>query len=331
MNTLPRLTSSEIGVIWAAYQEATMTTCFLKYFIRTVDDSETNILLKECLKKEELFIEKLVHVMKQDNMPVPVAFSDSDVNLEAPRLFSDEFVLFYKMGLAKIGLIKDSTSLSLLSRVDLLKLFKARLDECYETYETTTILLLKRGLYVRPPYLYPPEVEFVKGSGYLGGTLFGKRPLNVMEVAHLVMNNNYNLIGLMLCTGFSQVAENKDVVKHMVKGKEITKEIMAICSDFLMESDVQAPSTWDAEVTSSTVAPFSDRLMLFYIAMLSEVGSNIYSISSAASLRTDLQVAYAKVSQDVASFTKNGVELMIKFHWLEQPPTFPDRNKLAKK
>ena len=331
MNTLPRLTSSEIGVIWAAYQEATMTTCFLKYFISTVDDSETIILLKDCLKKEELFIEKLIHVMNQDHMPIPVAFSEKDVYLEAPRLFSDEFVLFYKMGLAKIGLIKDSTSLCLLSRVDLLKLFKTHQDDCYDTYEKTTNLLLKRGLYVRPPYLYPPEVEFVKGSGYLGGTLFGKRPLNVIEVSHLVMNNNFNLVGLMLCTGFSQFAENKDIVKHMLKGKDLTKEIMVMCANFLMESDVQAPTTWDAEVTSSTVAPFSDRLILFYIAMLSEIGLNVYAISSSASLRTDLQAAYGKISQDVAAYAKNGIELMIKYGWLEQPPTFPDRTKLAKK
>lgn len=44
----------------------------------------------------------------------------------------------------------------------------------------------------------------------------------------------------------------------------------------LTESDVPTPSPWDYSITDSTVAPFSDHLMLSIIVVLPNIGILTY-------------------------------------------------------
>ncbi|WML50068.1 DUF3231 family protein [Neobacillus sp. PS3-34] len=327
-----KLTSSEIGTLWISFIESTMQICIYKYFVQSIEDEELRALVNEDLTFTEEFVQTISSIFQKEGIALPIGFTDQDVNEHVPKLLADGLILYYLQTLSKGGMNKDATVLALTSRKDLKNLFKKHLDHNYSVYERAEDILLERGLYIRPPYVpLPNETEFVSGNNYLGGIpiLGEKRPLNTIEISHLFMNINVNIIGMMLCTAFSQVANDQEVTKHLLIGKQVSKDIIDTCSRILIDSDVQAPTTWDVEVTDSTVSPFSDKLMLSFINMLSAYGFGIYAVSSAASLRTDLQVKYANISKDVAAYTKDGIELMIKKGWFEQPPTLPDRNKLA--
>ncbi|HLO10667.1 MAG TPA: DUF3231 family protein [Pseudoneobacillus sp.] len=333
MNHQTKLTSSEMGTIWVSIIEGTMAKCIFKYLVKTTKDEEIINLINKDLTFIQEFVQTLSDVFKQEGIPLPIGFTDKDVNESVPKLFSDGFILYYLQTMAKAGMSKGVTILSLITRKDLKTSYKKHLEHSYLMYESVEDVLLERGLYIRPPYIpIPQEVEFVNSNNYLGGIpIFSeKRPLNTIEISHLFMNMEVNTIGMMVCTAYSQVANDKDVAKYIIRGKEISKEIIKICSNALIESDVQAPAAWAIEVTESTVSPFSDKLMLSFINMLNTYGIGLYAISSATSLRTDLQAKYASMAKDVATYAKDGIELLIKNGWFEQPPTMPNREKLAK-
>jgi hypothetical protein len=333
MDHQTKLSSSEVATIWTSIVEGKMAIGIFKYFIKMIEDEKIATLIQEDLSFIEKFVLSLSDIFEKERIPLPIGFTEHDVNVSVPRLFSDGFILYYIQTMSKAGMSKGVTILALITRKDLKTLFKKHVDHSYMIYDKVEDILLERGLYIRPPYIPAPhEVKFVSGNNYLGGIpIFGeKRPLNSIEISHLFMNMEVNMIGMMICTAFSQVASDKDVKKYFLRGKEISKEIISICSKSLIDSEVQAPTTWDAEVTDSTVSPFSDKIMLSYINLLNAYGMGIYAISSATSLRTDLQTKYANITKDVAEYAKDGIELLIKNGWFEQPPTMPDRDNLAK-
>jgi hypothetical protein len=326
------LTASEIGGLWISFVESTMLRCIFKYLVKNMDDEEILLLLQENEQLIEDFVQSLTTIMQKETMILPLGFTEQDVNESAPKLLTNGLVLYFIQTLSKSGMNKDVTLLALTTRKDIKNLFLNHLMHITKIYEKVEDILLERGLYIRPPYIsFPDKVEFVSENNYLGGVpIFGeKRPLNSIEVSHLFMNINMNIIGMNLCGAFSQVASTKEVTKHLLRGKQISKDIIDTFSRLLIESDVPAPTSWDVGITESTISPFSDKLMLSFVNMLSAYGFGLYAVSSAASLRTDLQVNYANISKKAASFAKDGVELMIKHAWFEQPPTLPDRNQLA--
>ncbi|MEH7306060.1 DUF3231 family protein [Neobacillus drentensis] len=335
MEHLANLTSAEIGTLWFSYMGTTMQIGLFKHIIAHLEDEEISQLYKENLLFMEDFAQQISSLMKKEGMKEPVGFTENDVNEQAPKLLTDGLVLYYLQIASKAAMSKDVSLLALTSRKDVKNLLIRHLEQAKQAYLKVDDLLLERGEYIRPPIIpVPLHNEFVTTSQYLGGVipiLDKKRPLNVMEVSHLFLNIKVNMIGTMICTAFTQVANDSEVKKHFETGIRLSKEIVEDLTHLLLESDVPVPAAWDAFVTDSTESPYSDKLMLGFIDQLTAFGFGLYALSATASLRTDIQVKYANISKKVATYLKDGAELMIKNRWLEQPPTYPDRQKLAKK
>ncbi|WP_281248958.1 DUF3231 family protein [Bacillus alkalicellulosilyticus] len=85
----------------------------------------------------------------------------------------------------------------------------------------------------------------------------------------------------------------------------------------LDKSNLLAPMTWDAEVSVSTVAPFSVKLMLFQCNALTVILLENISNSLALSFRRDIAAKYAKQIVSVGLYAEDGAELMINNGWLE--------------
>lgn len=83
-----------------------------------------------------------------------------------------------------------------------------------------------------------------------------------MELVHLVANISTNAMGRVILLGFAQVAKSQDVRELFVRGQNISQKHIEVLSMFLKNDDLSAPATWDSEVTDSTTAPFSDKLMM---------------------------------------------------------------------
>jgi len=79
----------------------------------------------------------------------------------------------------------------------------------------------------------------------------------------------------------------------------------------------------------STIAPFSDKLMVFHTTAMIAVGIGNYGTAAGTCQRIDLSVLYTRLSAEIAKYAEDGANLMIKNGWLEEPPQADDRHALV--
>jgi hypothetical protein len=324
-----RLTASEIGGLWTNYVSDSMFRCVYKYFVSCVEDSETKDILSHALDLAEQHIKVTSGIFREEGHAIPAGFTDQDVHPDAPRLFSDDFFLFYTEQMAKGALVTYGAILPLTYRNDIREHFMSCLSSTMELMNETKNLLLSKGLEVRSPYIPPlTEAEMVKGKHFLAGWLGRQRPLTAIEITHLFSNIQTNYFGGSLVSGFAQTVKNEEVRSYLVRGKEIAKKQSKIFTRYLEENDLPAPVTWDAEVTESRNAPFSDKLMMFQVSMMSAAGIGNYGTALAASPRRDIAADYSRLLTEVGLYAEDGAQILIKNNWMEKPPHAADRDKL---
>ncbi|WP_194840883.1 DUF3231 family protein [Filobacillus milosensis] len=325
-----RLTSAEIGGLWSCYLNNTMSICTLKYFKNIVEDEQTKSIIEYALELSNEYLERVTNILKAEEFPIPQGFTQADVNLEAPRLFTDIFILNFAKSMAKIGLGTYSLCYSLSSRNDVRELYRYCMKTTTDLDERSVNLLKNKGLYIRPPYItYPRKVRFVTKKKFLDGLGKNKRPLTAHEITHLFSNLDTNILGHMLAIGFAQVADDKEVQKILWKGKRMSEKQRKVFSDKLLDENLPSPGTWDSGVTKATESPFSDKLMLYMISFLTAASLGNYGLAMGASPRMDLGSSYSKLMTEVSSFAKEVADLMIEKGWLEEPPQAENREDLA--
>ncbi|WP_090235468.1 DUF3231 family protein [Lentibacillus halodurans] len=68
---------------------------------------------------------------------MPEGFTENDVDLDAPRLFSDTFALIYLQNMARLGLVAYSFALPLMAQKDTLNFYQKCLDSSIPAYRET--------------------------------------------------------------------------------------------------------------------------------------------------------------------------------------------------
>ncbi|MFS0864364.1 DUF3231 family protein [Fredinandcohnia sp. 179-A 10B2 NHS] len=326
-----RLSSSEVAVLWGTYINDTLGICAITYFLEHVEDSEIRSILEYALDLSKKHIDILRELFAKEDFPLPVGFTEQDVNPKAAKLFSDSFILYYIQNMGAMGINSYSVSLPNSARMDIRDFFTSCLGSSSELFNRASNLLQERGLFIRSPILpYPEKTEFIHKKHFLSGWLGDQRPLTTTEISFLFFNLYRNTLGSAMLMGFSQVAESKAVRRYLVRGSEIANHHCTVFSKFLTESNIMSPMTWDISPLLTKEAPFSDKLMMFHTAALNNAGVGYYGSSMGGSARKDLSVAYARLSIEVSEFAADGARLMIDNGWLEKPPSAPDRKKLAR-
>ncbi|MED3728976.1 DUF3231 family protein [Priestia endophytica] len=329
-----QLTSAEIACIWTNYMQDSMSKCVLSYLLQTVEDDDIRPLIQWAYDISCTHIEELTTLFQQEQIPLPTGFTDEDVNVNAPRLYTDAFILNYLAHMARVGMLGYSGFTSMGARKDLKTYFIKGLRETSDLFDQSTDLLLEKGLYIRAPYIsYPTKTDFVDSHKYLSGfSLFSKqRPLNAIEISHLYMNSITNHIGSKLSLSFAQVSPQEEIQNWMLRGRDISQKHMRVFTRILLDSDIESPISPDVAITDATTPPFSDKLVMFHMAMLSATGTGNYATAASASQRSDLIINYERLSLEVALYAKDGADIMIKNQWMEQPPTTLDKEQLVKK
>jgi len=327
----PALTSSEIAVLWSAFQTNTMVRCVIKHFLQVCEDPAIRRIQETALDSMENEIRTIRELFEKEQIPVPIGFTDDDWNPNAKRMYPDIFTLRYIKHMSRLGMAAAGMGKSVAARKDVRNCFTVALNKASYQFDITVEVLLRKGVFVRPPMIAKPEkTEFVKSESFLSQLFGSHRPLNAIEITHMGMNTETNLIGMALLLGFAQSAKRKEVRDHAWKGKEIAKNHIEILSKHLLEDDVMQPSTWIGDVTESQEAPFSDKLMCFQIGEICIAGFGNYAASMAASQRSDLSAMYTRMMAETSEYCLEGSKLMIQHGWLEQPPQNKDRKSLRK-
>ncbi|MBM7609822.1 hypothetical protein JOD29_003098 [Lysinibacillus composti] len=328
-----QLTSAEIASIWTAYINDSMSKCVLGYFLKHVEDQEIRSIIQQSYNLASTHIEKLTSIFQKEQLPLPTGFTNEDVNLNAPRLYTDSFMLDYIGHTVRAGLLAYGGFIGMSARKDIRAYFMEALTETSNLYETGADISLSKGLFVRPPYIpYPTKTDFVDSKKYFTGLnpFNRKRPLNAVEISYLFMNIKTNNLGSKLALSFAQTASTGKVKKWMLRGSDTSKKHIQIFTQLLLDNDTPVPASSDVCITDSTTPPFSEKLIMYHMSLLSAIGMGNYATAAAASQRSDLAINYERLSIEIGQYAKDGADIMVQNEWLEQPPGTMDKEQLAK-
>ncbi|MBP3951114.1 DUF3231 family protein [Bacillus suaedae] len=332
----PAITSSELGTLWLTYQQKTMILRMLEYFIEKADDEKAKDIMTNLYGEIDLYIGKITEIFKDEGAVIPVGFSAQDVNKDVPKLYANGFDIMFVRLLKEISMAMHSLNITMAYREDVVMIFDGLTAITQKYYNLCTQYLLEKGMLARPPYVsMPNSVEFVKDTNYLGGLAINpfsvKRTLNTVEVAHLHHAIESNLTGMQLITGFAQCANEKEVKTFFNEGTELAKSIIKELSEVLLQSNVQTPEVSGGNPTRSTVAPFSDKLMMYCTSLFCSFSMGSNSLGTAFSLRNDLPAKMAIFMKDIFEYAHKGAKIMINNGWMEEPPQMEERKQIINK
>jgi hypothetical protein len=325
------LTSAEISNLWMSFQNDSMAICAIRHFLAHCDDDDIRGILEFSLAISKLHIKKVTELFLSEGYPLPIGYTDKDVNLEAPRLFTDKLYLLYMMNMGKFGLSSYSLALSLVAREDIVEYYTNCLDETKKLHNDAKKVALEKGILLRPPLIPKHDtVDFVKKGNFKKGYFGNRRPLLGIEIANLHYNAERNALGLAVIIGFSQVAKEKDVRKYFERGRNISQKHLEVFNSLLGEEYLNGVLPQAQEVTDSTIPPFSDKLMMYHVSALTASAIGQYGIAMSSSPRHDLGIIYERLKMEIVHFSDDGADIMIDNGWLEQPPMNSNRKALAK-
>ena len=330
-DNLIQLTSSEIASIWTSYLNNSMSIQILNYFHSIVENPDARSIIDFAKEISISHLNQLTDIFQKEGIPIPTGFSGSDVNLNAPRLYTDPFMIVYLNHMSKAGMLGYSGFLSMCARKDIRRIFKEALHRTSDLFDNSSDILLEKGMFTRSPYIdYPRAKDYIDSKSYLSGLnpFSNKRPLNSVELSHLHMNIQNNLIGAKLSISFGQTSPRKEIQKLMIQGKNISEKHVKVFISTLIDNDTQSPVSSDVSITNSTTQVFSDKLIVFHQGFLTAAGTGNYATGAAASQRSDLILNYERLSLEIAQYAKDIAYLMIQNEWLEQPPGTLDKEQL---
>lgn len=324
-----RLTSAEIGSLWNAYISESFVHHVFVYFLKHMEDPIIKPTLINLVDATKDFLYLLESVFIKEGIPVPRGITSEDINLNAPRLFSDSFLVPLLKSMAKVSLQFFSLSYIDSTRKDMREFFRDGLDRLVMHNQQAAELMQVKGTPVPAPYIpIPKKVDFVKKQNFLAGFIVDKRPLSVLEINNIFFNAQSNALGKALLLGYSQVAKSREIKQFTTRLKNLSNKYYEDLTKILLYENITVPPNFDGEVLDSTESPFSDRMILYHSNFMLSLGLQSYGTSMSMSPRHDLAAMYAKMIAEVGVFANEGAKLMIKNKWMEQPPLTPDRDAL---
>lgn len=327
-----KLTTAEIAILWKTYIQNTAVRCFYKHFLQYLQDEEIKSIIEEAIVLIETIIGKVEKIFEKENFPIPNGFSDKDIDLSAPALYTDLFALSFVYRGGQVIIPHYANNISRVTRIDIYNFIAECLNNETELHKKALTLMLSKGLNDRPPNIeYPKNVEFIQHQPSLINTLLGeKRPLNTLEITELFIEIERNAIGLILLMGLIQVTKDKEIKNYLLKGKKLAEKQVDTFDKLLKENDHFVGFPVPMEVTNSTISPFSERLILFLISNSNQIAVSALADALSVSMRKDLAAHYSLIIAEVLKYGDEGLKLLIERGWMEQPPQPIDRSKFYK-
>ncbi|WP_332693400.1 DUF3231 family protein [Halalkalibacter lacteus] len=332
----PAITSSELGTLWLTYQQKTMILRMLEYFIEQADDEKAKGIMTNLHGEIDLYVSKITETLQNEGVVIPIGYTAQDVNIGVPKLYDNGFDIMFVRLLKELSMALHSLNITMAYREDIVIIFNELTAITQKYYNLCTQYLLEKGMLARPPYVsMPKSVEFVKDTTYLGGLAINpfseKRTLNTVEVAHLHHTIETNITGVQMITGFAQCANEREVKNFFNEGTELAKSIIKELNETLLQSGVQTPESSGGNPTRSTVAPFSDKLMMYCTSLFCSFAMGGSSLGTAFSLRNDLPAKMTIFMKDTFEYAHKGAKIMINNGWMEEPPQMEERKQLINK
>ncbi|MDU1845938.1 MAG: DUF3231 family protein [Niallia nealsonii] len=326
------LTAAEVSALWLQYMGDSMAVCVYKYFFKIVENNEIKPILAYSLRLAEKHLIKITDFFTKANFQLPKGFTEEDVNLHAPRLFSDSFLLFYSKMMTMHGISAYTLAITNAEREDVQDHFFECIVTSKELFQKIIQLAKTHPEFSSVPTIpSPDEVKFVESPGIITSLLGDKRPLNMSEISNLHFNSKKTGFVRSLSIAFSQVAEKEEVRGFMLKNVKLAGKDAESLDEILENDNLPIPKRWDAEITDSKISPFSDKLIMFHAALLVNTALSYYGAAIGSSLRTDIILNYKRIFNHAMQAGVLCYKLMVKHGWMEKQPEAINRKGLAGK
>jgi len=321
-----RLTAAEISNLWLHYINETMSLCVNKYMLNIIIDKEIQNIYKIAVKSGQNHITTLKDFFHQEDFPVPKGFSESDVNMEAPPLFTDKYCLFYIMSMTMQGLQQYGLAISLCLRKDMRKFYFQCYQDTMDLFDMVMDAFISRNFEVPPFYSTPNKVEFINELSYVTDVFGTRRKMNAIEAGNIYYNLEKSKIMKAFILAGQQVCKDKDVLDFFGKFINALNDHIGTFTTLLINENLTTGNTLDTEVTDSTISPFSERLFMFHAGLFIVSGITYYTAALVSNMRADLTWNCEKsILKDLSGLGKFG-KIMIKKGWIEKPPFANDRS-----
>jgi hypothetical protein len=322
------LTSSELGYLWTGYAINEMSKWFLILFREHAKDAEIKDVYNFALETANEILSTRQKMLTTDCCPIPVGFSEKDINIGAPAIFSDQFLLFYLYKASQLGLLFHTRSLALATRNDIRNYHTKCLQSTILLIDKTIELMKKQGLLWRTPHLATPTYpEKIQKTSYLSGWFGDTRQLNSLEIANLYHILEILIMIKTICKGFSQTAKSDEIRDLIKKGMQVIEDHYQNIVEILNKSELPIPPSYKGETTDSTENTFSDHIMLCHLAGMFGSLLSEYGFSLGAAMKHDLVNTFTMLIAKGGLFSEKATKVLIKKEWLEKVPGAEKKNK----
>ncbi|MFP7472251.1 DUF3231 family protein [Niallia taxi] len=317
------LTSVELGALWTTYHKKTMILRVLEHLIQHAEDNKAKSLMSGLYEKLEKKVEEMEIMIKDGGAALPSGFTKEDINEHAPALFTNGFDVMFCRILKEISMGMYVLHTTISYRDEIINFYRELTELTHMYYRHfTDYLLAKEFLQLPTTIKMPNSVDFISDTSYMKGTnLLGqKRQLNTVEYGLLHHSVETNLFGMQLMKAFAQCSTDKEAKQYFTKGQQLSVEILQGTEKILVENNIPSPTLPGGLLTSSTEAPFSERLMLYCTYLLGGFSIGGQGFSSAFILRNDVIAKSAIFAKDAFEYTMEGAKVMMEKGWMEEPP-----------
>lgn len=241
-----KISSSELGNLWSQYINDSLANCVFRYFLHHVQDKDIGEVIQYALELTERHLKKAAEFLTKENYPIPIGFTDEDVTVEAPPLFSDTYIIVYVHIMTVHGLTRYAGAIGNVIEEEQRKYFIGVISETMELYDKAVKVLTDKGIISKPPtFNNHQKVEFVKKQNYLTGWFGKRRPISAVEVSGTYLNLQKTMTKIVLELGFSQVAKSKEVRKFMERARMLCNKHFQTLSAMMTEDNLHIPRTFE--------------------------------------------------------------------------------------
>ena len=216
---------SEITCLWNQYMSETAAICTLKHFLKNVEDKDTRSVLQYALSLSEQHVNWIEEISRKENLSIPVGFTQDDIEIIAPRLFTDSYYLIYLSHIAGLGTEGYVILLRYVAPSDFRGYLSKCISEAVDLYNKMTDIRLSKGLFLRAPSVEMTKKPlFPEDENIFKGMLIQKpRPMYAREITNNFGGILMDIILKAITTGLGQVASSQRVKEYMFRGRDIAK------------------------------------------------------------------------------------------------------------
>lgn len=323
------ITSSEITYLWNTYLFSSKSKHILMYNVNQCDDKEIRSIMQLSLDLTAQNMSKIKAILDAENQIVPYAFSEEDIYVNSPKIYTDKLFLYILKLYTMVGLSNYGLAISLSPRQDIRKFFTDTMIANIDLSNKIDDLALEKGIYLRTPNIPPTQkVEFAEDKNILGRIIGHSRPLMTSEISSIYSCSMVDSICEAILLGTAQTIGDSRLKEFLSRARMTLKEHVKTLNEILYYEDLAFPPSLESEVLNSSTPTYSDRLTMFtsYTTLYDVI--TMYSLGKIGVMRKDVVLTLTKLSNEILLLAKDATDLLLERKWLEEMPKNIEREEI---